>query len=210
MDKISKLIHYSRALYNRRLVHASGGNTSVRDEDTVWITETGAVLGELTRSNLSQVDMQGHHLAGNTPSKELGMRLAMYHARPEVCAIVHVHPTNAIAYSTLVTESSFDFVPVYTAAFYMRAGQVPMTDYYASGSTDLHHAVAELAPYYHAIVLRQHGVLVGAGSMSQAMGILEEIEQCCCIALLTEGKGMVLTEAQKVTIDKKLGRTWTK
>lgn len=115
---ISDLISYSQALYERRLVHASGGNTSVRVGDEVWITQTGAVLGEL------------------------------------------------------------------------------------------HQAVAELAPDYHVILLRQHGVTVGAKDMSQAMGILEELEQCCQIALLTAGKGVVLTDDQKKAIDGKLGREW--
>lgn len=210
MKEISQLIQYSRALYDRRLVHASGGNTSVRVGDVVWITQTGAVLGELTMADLSQVSLQGELLAGGTPSKELGMHLAMYHARPEVGAVIHVHPTCAIAYSTLVPEANLDCVPAYSAAFYMRAGRVPMIDYYPSGSADLHHAVTDLAACYHAILLRQHGVIVGAGDISQAMGVLEEIEQCCQIALLTNEKGATLTEAQKAAIDQKMVRTWTK
>lgn len=208
MNKISELIQYSRALYDRRLVHASGGNTSVRDGDTVWITQTGAVLGELTQADLSQVSLQGELLAGGKPSKELGMHLALYQARPEIEAIIHVHPTHAIAYSTLHNEPGLDVVPAYSAAFYLRAGRVPMIDYYPSGSADLHHAVNELAPHQHAILLRQHGVIVGANDMSQAMGILEEIEQCCQIALLTGMKGATLTDAQKTAIDQKVGRSW--
>jgi len=210
MKEIFELIKYSRALYDRHLVHASGGNTSVRVGEVVWITQTGAILGELTQAELSQVSLQGDLLAGGTPSKELGMHLAMYHARPEVGAVIHVHPTCAIAYSTLVPEPNLDSVPAYSAAFYVRAGQVPMTDYYPSGSDDLHHAVTELAPRYHAILLRQHGVIVGAGDMSQAMGVLEEIEQCCQVALFTSGKGAPLVEAQKAAIDQKMGRTWKK
>jgi ribulose-5-phosphate 4-epimerase/fuculose-1-phosphate aldolase len=164
----------------------------------------------LTQADLSQVNLDGELLAGGTPSKELGMHLAMYRARPEVGAVIHVHPTCAIAYSTLVLEANLDCVPAYSAAFYMRAGRVPMIDYYPSGSADLHHAVTDLAPCHHAILLRQHGVIVGAGDMSQAMGVLEEIEQCCQIALLTDGKGAPLTEAQKASIDQKMVRTWTK
>ncbi len=210
MSSIPDLINYSRALYDRGLVHASGGNTSVRDGDTIWITQTGAVLGELTQSKLSKTNLEGEVLAGGKPSKELGMHLAMYQSRPEINAIIHVHPTNAIAYSTLVPEPSFDCIPAYTAAFYMRAGRVPMTAYYLSGSEKLHLAVAELAPNCHAILHRQHGVTVGAANMSQAMGILEEIEQCCQIALITRGKGATITDEQKTEIDQKLGRTWPK
>lgn len=210
MNSILDLIKYSRALYDRGLVHASGGNTSIREGDIIWITQTGAVLGELSQKDLSQVNMDGELLAGGKPSKELGMHLAMYQARPEIEAIIHVHPTHAIAFSTLLKEPSHNAVPAYTAAFYVRAGRVPMTAYYPSGSVELHQAVKELSPHYHAILLLQHGVIVGAKDMSTALGILEEVEQCCQIALFTNGNGGTLTKDQKAAIDKNLKRTWKK
>jgi len=208
MNEIASLIQYSRALYDRGLIHASGGNTSVRVGEQVWISQTGAVLGNLTEAEVSKVTLHGELLEGGAPSKELGMHLAMYHARPEARAIIHVHPTNSIAYSTLITEATQDAIPAYTAAFYVRAGRTPMIDYYPSGSAELHHAVAGLAAQYHTILLRQHGVIVAAREMGEAMGIGEEIEQCARIALLTSNRGAALTDEQKKAIDQKLGRTW--
>jgi ribulose-5-phosphate 4-epimerase/fuculose-1-phosphate aldolase len=210
MNGINNLIKYSKTLYDRRLVHASGGNTSVRRGEHVWITQTGAVLGELSEMDLSKVTLYGKLLEGGQPSKELGMHLAMYHARPKANAIIHVHPTYAIAFSTMVSKANLDAIPAYTAAFYLRAGRVPMIDYYPSGSEELHHAVSELAPHFHAILLRQHGVIVAARDMSESMGTVEEIEQCARIALLTSNKGSPITEGQKSAIDQKLGRTWTR
>jgi len=208
-NKINELIKYSRVLYDRRLVHASGGNTSVRVGDHIWITQTGAVLGELSEADLSKVTLEGKVLEGGSPSKELGMHLALYQARPEANAVIHVHPTYAVAYSTIITEETLDTIPAYTAAFYLRAGRVPMIDYYPSGSDELHHTVAKLAPVYHAILLRQHGVIVAANDMGEAMGIIEEIEQCSQIALLTGGEGFPITPEQRNTIDQILERTWT-
>ena len=46
--KIDELIAASRELYDRKLIHAAGGNTSIRDGDFVWISQTGAELGKLT------------------------------------------------------------------------------------------------------------------------------------------------------------------
>ncbi|MBN1147102.1 MAG: class II aldolase/adducin family protein [Anaerolineales bacterium] len=210
MNEIDSLIRYSKALYDRGLVHASGGNTSVRIGEHVWITQTGAVLGELTETDLSKVTLDGKLLEGGRPSKELGMHLAMYRAQPEARAIIHVHPTHTIAFSTLVSVANLDAIPAYTAAFYLRAGRVPMIGYYPSGAEELHHAVAELAPYFHAILLRQHGIVVAARNMSEAMGAVEEIEQCARIALLTSEKGFPLTQEQKDAIDQKLGRIWAR
>lgn len=210
MNELDDLIRYSKALYDRGLVHANGGNTSVRNGEHVWITQTGTVLGELTKTDLSKVTLDGKLLEGGPPSKELGMHLAMYHARPKAQAIIHVHPTYTIALSTLVPEANLDAIPAYTAAFYLRAGRVPLIGYHPSGSEELHRAVAELAPHFHAILLRQHGTVVAAHDMSEAMGIVEEIEQCAHIALSTSHQGYLLTQEQKDAIDRNLRRTWTR
>jgi ribulose-5-phosphate 4-epimerase/fuculose-1-phosphate aldolase len=205
---ISELIAASRALYDRKLIHAAGGNTSVRDGDSVWISQTGAELGKLTADKLVKVDLQGTVLEGKAPSKEMNMHLAMYRARKNARAVVHVHPTYSIALSTLLGPESNDAVPPYTMAFYVRAGRVPMIPYHPSGAHSLHEAVEALAPAHHAILLRQHGVIVAGSDMSTALGIVEEVEQCCQIAVVTALKGAPLTEAQLRAIDAALGRSW--
>jgi len=206
--KIDELIDASRALYDRKLIHAAGGNTSVRDGEIVRITKTGAELGKLTRDKIVTVDLQGNVLEGSAPSKEIDMHLAMYRARESAQAVVHVHPTYSIAYSTLISEESTDAVPPYTAAFYVRAGRVPMIRYYPSGAHSLHVAVEALAPDYHAILLRQHGIIVAGDDMSAAIGVVEEVEQCCQISVATGLKGARLTEEQCQAIDEALGRSW--
>lgn len=85
-----------------------------------------------------------------------------------------------------------------------------MIEYFPVGSEELHHAIAELAPHFCAILLRQHGVTVAAENLSRAMGIIEEIEQCCHIALLTNQKGISITEEEKAAIDKLQERSWPK
>ena len=206
--KIDELIAASRALYDRKLIHAAGGNTSVRVGDFVWISQTGAELGKLTEDKLVKVDLHGKVLEGKGPSKELGMHLAMYRARDNARAVIHVHPTYAIAFSTLLGEDSANAVPPYTAAFYVRAGRVPMIPYHASGAHSLHEAVDALAARHHAILLRQHGIIVAGADMSVAAGVVEEIEQCCQIAVVTGLKGAALTDAQLAAIDAALGRSW--
>jgi len=206
--KIEDLISYSRILYERKLLHATGGNTSVRDGDTVWISQTGAELGSLTKAEVVKVDLHGTVLEGEAPSKEMGMHLAMYRARPDAGAVIHAHPTFAITLSSLVKEASRDAIRPYTAAFYVRAGRVPMIPYHGSGAHSLHAAVEELAADYHALLLRQHGMIVAGANMAETVGMVEEIEQCCQISVASGMKGEWLTEAQCQDIDQALGRTW--
>ncbi|MBE0583836.1 MAG: class II aldolase/adducin family protein [Desulfofustis sp.] len=205
---IKELIDYSRLLFERKLIHASGGNTSVRRDNTVWISQTGAELGSLTEDLVVAVDLDGNVVSGRNPSKEMGMHLAMYRARPEANAVIHAHPTSSIAHSTMVKQPTNDAVPPYTAAFYVRAGRVPMIPYHPSGARSLHEAVVDLAPRYHALLLRQHGLLVAGSNMAAALGIVEEIEQCCQIALMTNNSGESLSTADCQAIDQAMGRSW--
>lgn len=207
-DKIDALIEYSRTLYERKLLHATGGNTSVRNGDFVWISQTGAELGSLTEKEIVKVDLQGTVLEGDAPSKEMGMHLAMYRARKDAGAVIHAHPTFAVTLSTLIKEASNDAIRPYTAAFYVRAGRVPMIPYHGSGAHSLHVAVEELAADYHALLLRQHGMIVAGSNMAQTLGMVEEIEQCCQISVASGMKGEWLTEAQCQEIDQAMGRTW--
>ena len=208
LEMIEELIAASKALYERKLIHAAGGNTSVRDGDFVWISQTGAELGKLTEDEIVKVDLHGKVLQGANPSKEMGMHLAMYRARENASAVILAHPTYSIAYSTLITEESTDSIPPYTAAFYVRAGRVPMISYHPSGAHSLHEAVEALGPIYHALLLRQHGLIVAGTDMSSAIGVIEEVEQCCQISLATGSNGAPLTETQCRAIDKALGRSW--
>ena len=206
--KIEELISYSRILYDRKLLHATGGNTSVRDGNDVWLSQTGAELGSLTEEQVVRVDLHGAIVEGQAPSKEMGMHLAMYRARPDAGAVIHAHPTHAITLSTLIKEGSSDAIRPYTAAFYVRAGRVPLIPYHGSGADSLHAAVEELAADYHALLLRQHGLIVAGSNMAQTLGMVEEIEQCCQISVASGMKGEWLTEAQCRDIDQALGRTW--
>ena len=108
---IQELIDYSKVLYERKLIHATGGNTSVRKGDVVWISQTGAKLGELSEREIVKVDLEGNVLDGTAPSKEMGMHLAMFQARKDVNAVIHVHPTFSVAHSTTIKEATEDAIP---------------------------------------------------------------------------------------------------
>lgn len=207
-EKIEELITYSKVLYERKLLHATGGNTSVRDGDAVLISQTGAELGYLTREEVVRVGLDGTVLAGEAPSKEMGMHLAMYRARPDAGAVIHAHPTFAIAHSALLGQASENCIPPYTAAFYVRAGRVPLVPYHGSGAHSLHQAVEALASRYHALLLRQHGMLVAGADMAETLGMVEEIEQCCQISVISNDKAACLRDDQLEEIDRALGRTW--
>ena len=76
-----------------------------------------------TPEKIVTVDLEGKVLEGSGPSKEMDMHLAMYRARSNAQAVVHVHPTYAIAYSTLISGESSNGATLYGP---VRGGRVPM------------------------------------------------------------------------------------
>ncbi|MEO6565838.1 MAG: class II aldolase/adducin family protein, partial [Casimicrobiaceae bacterium] len=96
------LVERGRSLYDRGYAHGSSGNLSVRLDDAILITPTGSSLGSLDPLRLAKVAADGMPLAGDPPSKEAFLHLAMYAQRPDARAIVHLHCTCAVAVSCLV------------------------------------------------------------------------------------------------------------
>src|SRR5205814_1155261 len=88
------------------LVVGSGGNLSARvpDADTCWVTGAGTWLDRLGRPDFVEVRLADGAVVGDRgvpPSTELPLHLATYRARPDVQAIVHLHPLAAGVLETL-------------------------------------------------------------------------------------------------------------
>ena len=73
------------------------------------VTPTNASLGELRIDDLAMVSDTGEHLSGARPSKEAFLHLAMYRARPQDHAAVHLHSTYATALSCLTAWTTIAF-----------------------------------------------------------------------------------------------------
>ena len=61
---------HGRSLYERGLSPGSSGNLSARLGDGLLVTPTGSCLGRLDPGQISRVDGDGQHLAGEKPSGE--------------------------------------------------------------------------------------------------------------------------------------------
>ena len=98
------LVERGKSLNDRGYAHGSSGNLSVRVGDGVLITPTGSSLGRLDAARIAKISFDGTPVAGDPPSKEAFLHLAMYAERPTANAIVHLHCTCAVAVSCLVHD----------------------------------------------------------------------------------------------------------
>jgi len=176
------------SIFDRGLTHGSTGNLSAKIDDGWLLTPTGSNLGRLDPARLSKLDWRGKLLAGDPPSKESFLHLSMYQERPSNGAVVHLHSTHSVAVSILDEVDPREVLPPLTAYYVMRIGSLPLVPYYAPGDMQLADAVRGLASKHHALLLANHGPVVGGSSLAAAADAIEELEATAKLYLLVRGQ----------------------
>jgi ribulose-5-phosphate 4-epimerase/fuculose-1-phosphate aldolase len=192
------LCRLGRSLFERGLTHGSTGNLSLRSGDGFLLTPTGTSLGALDPARLAQLDAAGRHVAGDAPTKEALVHLAMYRRRPGDAAVVHLHSTYSVAVSVLADVDARDVLPPLTAYYAMRVGQLPLVPYAAPGDPALADAVARFAAQHHALLLANHGPLVSGTSLQAAADAIEELEASARLWLLVRHERVRPLDAAQV------------
>lgn len=172
----SELVEAAAFLFERGLAFASSGNLSVRDGERIFITPTGASLRHLAIGDIAKAGLDGGVIGSATPSKELPFHLAIYRARPEVTAVVHVHSHYAVALACLRDLNTQDALPPLTPYYVMSVGALPVAPYFPPGDARLGEAVEARAKAGNAVLLRNHGLVTFGASLQRAVTATEEVE----------------------------------
>jgi ribulose-5-phosphate 4-epimerase/fuculose-1-phosphate aldolase len=183
-----EICRVARSMFERGLTHGSTGNISIKIDDGWLLTPTGSSLGTLDPARLSKLDWSGRLLSGDKPSKESFLHLAMYEERPANGAVVHLHATHSVAVSVLDDIDVNDVLPPITAYYVMRVGSLPLVPYFAPGDMKLADAVRRFAGRHHALMLANHGPVVGGTSLSAAADAVEELEEAAKLFLMLQGR----------------------
>ena len=197
----NEIVELAASLFQRGYSVGSAGNISVRVPGGFLTTPTNSSLGRLEAERLSLVDEDWNLVAGDAPTKEVFMHRAVYEARPQTQAIVHLHSTYVTALSCLprTGEQEGPVIPAYTPYFVMRAGRdVPVVPYFRPGTADMVPQIKEAARRSAAIVLANHGSLVAASSLVAAVNNAEEMEESAKVAYLLHGRGAEPLTQQQV------------
>lgn len=199
-----EIAELGRSIYDRGLTHGSTGNISARCSDGWLLTPTGSSLGRLDPGRISKLDWNGKLISGDAPSRENFLHLAMYQERPKNGAVVHLHSTHSVAVSVLADTNAEDALPPLTAYYVMRIGSLPMVPYYAPGDMALAGAVRKLASRHHALLLANHGPVVGGSTLAAAADAIEELEATARLHLLLRGEKIRPLDATQVEELKRL------
>jgi 3-dehydro-4-phosphotetronate decarboxylase len=194
-DEIARV---GKSLFDRGLTFGSTGNISVRLAEGGWLmTPTNASMGALDPARLSVFDAGGHHIAGDAPTKEAVLHLAMYGQRADAGAVVHLHSTHSVAVSLIEGLDPLDVLPPLTAYYVMRVGRLPLVPYVPPGDAELARAVGKLAGTHHAVLLANHGPVVAGTTLANAQYATEELEETAKLFLMLRGMAIrPLTQQQ--------------
>ena len=181
------LAQLAASLFARGFSVGSAGNISVRLPDGYLITPTNSCLGRLDPARISKLDPAFHHTGGDPPSKEVFMHRAVYRARTDAGAVVHLHSTMATAVACLPNPDTdgANAIPPLTPYFVMRVGRrLPVLPYYRPGDPAMEPAIHEAAQDARALLLANHGPVVSGRTLTDAVYAAEELEEAAKLFLL--------------------------
>jgi L-fuculose-phosphate aldolase len=154
-ELLEQLAEVGRLAVGRGLVLASGGNLSARlpDGSEFVVTAAGTWLDRLTPGDFSVVTLDGAVAGGaEPPSTEWKLHQRTYRARPDVNAVVHLHPQHAVLVDAL--GHPIRLLTLDHATYVRSVGTVP---YFPNGSDELADAAAAQARDHDCVVLSHHG-----------------------------------------------------
>ncbi len=192
-ESLAALCEAARELVRRGLVLGSGGNVSLRADDTVYITPRGAALDRLHPDMFVPVHVEtGAPRGDGTPSSELPMHVACYRSRADARVVIHCHPSHAIAVASLGLD-----LPALTPDFfvYIGATHVPTVPYITPGTQALADAVAKRLHAAPVVLLGNHGLIAVGERVEQTLTRVLLVEETARIYLLARrvGEPRILT-----------------
>lgn len=196
---IDEIIEYGKIAGLRGLTPGISGNISARCSDNIIITSSGSASGFLDKDDLSVINFEGLIIGGNPkPSSEKYLHIEYYRQRKDINAIFHVHSPYLTAFASAGLALNGGISPEVIYCF----GEIPLAEYALPGSKEL---VEKTAVYFKSndvILMKNHGVIIGAKSVKDAYLKLELVEgyakTLICAKILGGAKILPEDEIQKI------------
>jgi L-fuculose-phosphate aldolase len=166
---IRELTVFAHRAVGEGLSYGISGNISAKaSENIIFIKAKGVWLEKATARDFVAIRYhRGRKGKGDIPSRassEAKTHLACYEARPDIGAVVHVHPPC----STLIASSTMKFGPVSEEYHHvLRRGFVKIP-YFPAGSALLARKVGEAVRKTDVALLSHHGVLCVGKDLQEA------------------------------------------
>nr|WP_204367679.1 L-fuculose-phosphate aldolase [Enterococcus crotali] len=196
IEERKKLITYGKKLLQDNYTLGTGGNLSIFDRENklMLITPSGIPFQEISEADLVLMTLEGTVVEGDKkPSSEWFMHKIFYEKRTDLNSLIHAHTI----YSTVLAELRWTL----PATHYMIAVAGPdvrCAKYASYGTKELAENAYAAMEDRKAVLLANHGVLVGHKDLENAYNVLEEVEYCSNIYYRAKsvGEPVVLDDAE--------------
>ena len=144
-------------------------------------------LDEITPDNILTIDLEGDVVAGTAKRhSEVYIHSEIYRVRADVGAVIHTHPTHAVALSN--TGRPIRALSQGGAIF---AGALPVFEATMDliRTKQMGAAVASALGPHAAVLMRGHGVAIAGSSLEQAVVLAVMLEEAAQVQLLAEAAG---------------------
>jgi L-fuculose-phosphate aldolase len=199
-----EIIAVGKRLFEEGLVCAMAGNLSARlDKKNIFITATGAALGDLKNSDILKVRLEakaGPQKSKKQPSSELPLHRLIYKSFPAK-TVIHCHPPLVNAYFAVFKSLK---ALTFETRFYLK--EVPVVKQKSLTVTKPKEVISALKQN-SLVVVRNHGVFSIADGFKQALyriEILQEAVKVAAVAKLFKKRSLdkIDREIKKCLLDK--------
>lgn len=190
-----ELIEYGHLCGVKNFTPGVSGNISARFEDKILITTSGSANGYLTEDDFVLIDFDGNVVEGNKKaSSEKMLHVEFYKMRNDVNYIFHVHSPYLSSFAA--ANIALDEPVMAENVFYF--GQIPLAKYGLPSSRDLVEKTSQYFDQYNAVLMANHGFIVGDKTAKDAYLKLELAESYAQVVINTKilGKTVLLNKKQ--------------
>ena len=190
----SEIIEYGKLAGIKNFTPGYSGNFSARFEDKILITSSGFSNGYLSEDELVLIDFNGNLVEGDKkPSSEKMLHVEFYKQRPDVNYIIHVHSPYLSSFACC--HIPLDEPIMAENVFYF--GEIPLAEYGLPSSMDLVEKTAKYFKDYDAVLMANHGFIVGDKTIKDAFLKLELAESYAQVVFNTKMMGGAVLFTQK-------------
>jgi L-fuculose-phosphate aldolase len=164
----------ARRLAADGLVTGTAGNVSMRVEELVAVTPTGARLEDVTPGQVAVVDLEGAQVEGDlAPTSELELHLGIYR-QLDAGAVVHSHARFATAVACVLDE-----LPVVHYQMLALGGPIRVAPYATFGTPELAELTLKALEGRSAALMANHGAIAYGPDLDAAMEQALLLEWAC-------------------------------
>jgi len=177
------LIEYGHLMGQKNLTPGMSGNMSFRYGDKILITASGSANGYLKQDDIVLIDYDGNAVEGEVkkPSSEKLLHIDIYKKRQDINVILHVHSPYLCSFAA--AGISLDKPVMAENSYYF--GKIPLADYALPSTKELADNTTKYFHEYDAVLMANHGFVVGSKDIQDAYLKLELAESYAQIVLNT-------------------------